>query len=229
MLLRDSVWVPDGRFCAVEQAGGVGRIRHGLLLLRRSQFVAGHRFRYAKTPKRQPNAKPLPYARICLKEASLKHHGIYDALVCAHHARGNAAAHPPNLREYVVFCPVTPHVGPYEQPNEPSMARRAPGREKNTRTRPPPPQPNHSFIRSPRTTHTSSLSHTHPLSHTDTLSHHRQAPSSPRAAAIASSSATAGPGAPTARSTSASTTAPARRACRPPPRPTRSKTPSARS
>ena len=166
----------------------------------------------------RPSAKPLTCARIGLKEASFKHHGIYDALVCAHHARGNAAAHlpPPILREYVAFCPVTPPVGPYEQPNEPSMARRAPGREKNTRTRPPPPpQPNHSFIRSPRTTHT--------------LSHHRQAPSSPRAAAIASSSATAGPGAPTARSTSASTTAPARRACRPPPRPTRSKTPSARS
>ena len=69
----------------------------------------------------------------------------------------------------------------------------------------------------------------HELTHTHTLSHHRQAPSSRRAAAIASSSATAGPGAPTARSTSASTTAPARRACRPPPRPTRSKTPSARS
>ena len=167
----------------------------------------------------KPSAKPLPYAHLGLKTASFKHHGIYDALVCAHHARGNVAAHPPILREYV-FCPGIPHVGPHEQPNEPSMARRAPGREKNTRTRPPPPpQPHHSFIRS--------LSHTHTHSHT--LSHHRQAPSSPRAAAIASSSATAGPGAPTARSTSASTTAPARRACRPPPRPTRSKTPSARS
>ena len=84
----------------------------------------------------------------------MKHHGIYDALVCAHHARGNAAAHlpPPILREYVAFCPVTPPVGPYEQPNEPSMARRAPGREKNTRTRPP-----------PHLSHTHSLSHIHPL------------------------------------------------------------------
>ena len=70
----------------------------------------------------RPSAKPLTCARIGLKEASFKHHGIYDALVCAHHARGNAAAHlpPPILREYVAFCPVTPPVGPYEQPNEPS-------------------------------------------------------------------------------------------------------------